>query len=50
MKSRFNDGGKFMVQQLKNEKYNPIVPVIHGCGFVSMRDNDGKLIECDTKD
>lgn len=31
-------------------KYNPIVPVIHGCGSVPMRDNDGKLIECDIKE
>ena len=36
-----------MVQQLKNGKYNPIVPVIHGWGYVPMVNDDGSLVECD---
>ena len=39
-----------MVQQLKNGKYNPIVPVVHGCGYVPMVNDDGSLIECDTEE
>ena len=39
-----------MVQQLKNGKYNPIVPVIHGWDYVPMVNDDGSLVECDTKE
>ena len=39
-----------MVQRLKNGKYNPIVPVIHGWGYVPMVNDDGSLIKCDTEE